>query len=102
MVAESIWIIKLHTGFAYLTCTLNIFYYKIFFMKTEAQLNNDILDFTMKMQQQFPELSKYVTEMPDATPDSNDPEINKKRLQEYYDSLKALVNKYSTSHTNNP
>jgi hypothetical protein len=67
-------------------------------MKTEAELNDLILKITMKIQEKFPELNKYITEMPVTIPDSNNPEINLKKLQEYYDSLTALVNKYSPSH----
>ena len=67
-------------------------------MKTETQLNTDILSLTMKIQAKFPELVKYITEMPVTIPDSNDPDISIKKLQEYYDSLKALVTKYSPSH----
>jgi phage-related tail protein len=67
-------------------------------MKTEIQLNQEILALTMEIQVKFPELAKYITEMPVTIPDSNDPEVTIKKLQEYYDSLKDLVNKYSTSH----
>ena len=32
-------------------------------MKTENQLNAEILEMTMKIQEQFPELSKYIAEI---------------------------------------
>ena len=67
-------------------------------MKTAEQLNDAILKITMKIQEKFPELNKYITEMPVTIPDTDDPEVTTKKLQEYYDSLKALVNKYSPSH----
>jgi len=98
MVAESIRSFKFSAGYAYLIVYLIISPRQNIFMKTEAQVNDDILKITMKIQQQFPELVQYITEMPVTIPDSNDPEISIKKLQEYYDSLTALVNKYSPSH----
>ena len=67
-------------------------------MKTEAELNGAILKITMKIQEKYPELNKYISEMPLTIPDSGNPEINIQKLQEYYDSLTALVNKYSPTH----
>ncbi len=67
-------------------------------MKTEKEINNDILKITMTIQEKFPELSKYIAEMPETIPDSDDPEINIKNLKSYYDSLEALLKKYATNH----
>ncbi|GAB2810296.1 hypothetical protein [Ferruginibacter profundus] len=67
-------------------------------MKTEAELNDAIVKLTMKIQENFPELNKYLNEMPVTIPDTDNPEMNIKKLQEYYDSLTDLVNKYSLSH----
>ena len=61
-------------------------------------LNNDILNITMKIQDEFPELSKYITEMPVTIPNEEDPEINTKNLQDYYNSLDALLKKYTRTH----
>lgn len=68
-------------------------------MKTEAELNKDILKTTMTIQEKFPELSKYIGEMPATLPDTDDPEINNKMLKEYSDSLDALLKKYIPSHS---
>jgi hypothetical protein len=67
-------------------------------MKTENDLNEDILNLTMKINKMFPELSKYIAEMPVTIPDSNDPKINYKILKDYYDSLDALFKKYAPNH----
>ncbi len=67
-------------------------------MKTEKQLNTDILEMTMKIQEQFPELSKYITEMPVTIPNAATPEITTKILQEYYDSLVILLKDYTINH----
>ena len=67
-------------------------------MKTEKQLNTDILEMTMKIQEQFPELSKYIAEMPATIPNAISPEINIKTLQDYYDSLAILLKDYAINH----
>jgi len=63
-------------------------------MKTESELDNDILAITMKIKEQFPELSKYVLEMPVTIPSVENPEMNLKALQDYYDSLEILLKDY--------
>jgi len=67
-------------------------------MKTEKELNNDILKITMAIRDNFPELSKYLNEMPVTIPVSNNQEINLKNLQDYFNSLNALFRKYVINH----
>ncbi len=67
-------------------------------MKTEKQLNNDILKITMTIGEKFPELSKYIGEMPVKLPDSTSDEMSIKNLSDYHDSLNALLNNYSMNH----
>ncbi len=68
-------------------------------MKTEKELNSDILKLTMTIQDKFPELTKYIAEMPVTIPDTENPEINIKILKDYYNSLEALLNKYESNHS---
>jgi hypothetical protein len=68
-------------------------------MKNEEELNADILKITMTMRDRYPELTKYISEMPDTIPDGKNPTINIKNLQDYYDSLKQILLKYAPSHT---
>lgn len=63
-------------------------------MKTEHELNADILKISMKIRENYPELSKYITEMPVTIPNVVSPEINIKSLSDYYDSLLELIKKY--------
>ncbi|WP_310560489.1 hypothetical protein [Flavobacterium sp.] len=63
-------------------------------MKTEEELYAAILKITMEIKIQFPELSKYISEMPETIPNVENPKINRKVLQEYYDSLHILVKDY--------
>ena len=64
-------------------------------MKTEQQLNSDILKVTTAIEENFPELSKYIAEMPVKFSEGDSPEINIKRLSDYYDSLDTLLNNYT-------
>jgi len=70
-------------------------------METENELNNEILKTTMLIHDKFPELSKYIIEMPVTIPDVNDPEINIKSLRKYRDSLNTLLNKFASTHGKN-
>jgi len=67
-------------------------------MKTEKQLNSDILEITMKIKEEYPELSKYILEMPVTIPNMENPEVTRKALQEYYDSLDILLKDYVENH----
>jgi hypothetical protein len=67
-------------------------------MKTEAELNAAILKTIMIIKEQYPELTKYLVEMPDTIPNEKNPEINSKTLEEYYDSLVSILKKYAPNH----
>ena len=68
-------------------------------MKTEKELNADILAITMIIHEKFPELSKYLVEMPATIPNVSSPKITTKTLQDYYDSLKILLKDYDINHS---
>lgn len=63
-------------------------------MKTEKDLDTAILKITLEIKEKYPELSKYVLEMPVTIPSVENPEVNRKALQDYYNSLEALLNDY--------
>ena len=67
-------------------------------MKNEVELNQDILSLTMKIKEKYPELSKYISEMPVKTSDSADNTNSTKSLSEYYESLDALLRNYIPNH----
>ena len=64
----------------------------------ENDLNSKILTITMKIKDHYPELSKYLEEMPVTIPSENDPEITLNNLKSYYESLNSLLNKYKMEH----
>ena len=68
-------------------------------MKSENELYSDILNVTMKIKTQFPELSMYILEMPVTIPNVENPKINQEVLQEYYDSLSILLKDYLNNET---
>ena len=68
-------------------------------MKSEAELNENIIKITTTIRSEFPELMKYLNEMPVTIPIEQSPEINTKILKEYYDSLLELLRKYAPNHS---
>ena len=66
--------------------------------EAEKDLNSGILKITMKIKEQYPELYKYIEEMPVTIPDEKHPEITLQNLKIYYDSLNSILNKYILEH----
>lgn len=64
-------------------------------MKTENEISKDIIATTLGIQKDFPELSKYIIEMPVTIPNVANPKITADNLKDYNESLNALVTKYS-------
>lgn len=67
-------------------------------METEKELNSKILKLTMRIKDKYPELSKYLEEMPVTIPDEKNPKITPENLNAYYTSLNAILNKYILGH----
>jgi hypothetical protein len=66
--------------------------------ETEKELNAKILEITMIIKTQHPELSKYIEEMPVTIPDEQHPEITLQNLDAYYQSLTSMLKKYLMEH----
>lgn len=64
------------------------------YKKSEKELNANILKITLTIKDKYPELSKYIEEMPVTIPDEKNPVVNLKNLKGYYDSLNSVLNKY--------
>jgi hypothetical protein len=65
-------------------------------MKSEKKCNAAILKKILIINEKYPELSKYLSEMPVTVPIVAHPEIGCKALKEYYESLTILVKKYDS------
>jgi hypothetical protein len=68
-------------------------------MKIEKEINADILKITMTIRADYPELSKYLNEMPITIPVVATPEMNNKILFEYYKSLESMLKEYIPNHS---
>lgn len=71
------------------------------YQEIEKDLNSKILKITMNIKDNYPELSKYLEEMPVTIPDEQNPDITLKNLSSYYDSLNSLLNKYILEQSQN-
>ena len=69
-------------------------------MKSEIELTEDIMAITLKIEANYPELLKFIEEMPDKS-DFSDNNITTTNLSGYYDSLDTLFEDYSLSHSSN-
>jgi nitrate/nitrite-specific signal transduction histidine kinase len=69
-------------------------YEQSFDSNVEKDLNESILKLSMTIHEDYPELSKYIEEMKETIPNSNNPEITSSSLKRYYNSLKALLDNY--------
>lgn len=67
-------------------------------METEEELNEKIMKLTMVIQENYPELAKYMNEMPVTVPTENNPEINRQALSKYYESLVSWFRNYVAEH----
>jgi hypothetical protein len=65
-------------------------------MRTIATLQQSIIKITTTIKQEYPELSKFIVEMP--MNNSENEEVNFKSLEDYYNSLKNILNKYAKTH----
>jgi hypothetical protein len=65
-------------------------------MHTEEELNEKIMKLTMVIEENYPELTKYLSEMPVANPTESNPEINRQELSKYYDTLVSWFRGYVT------
>jgi hypothetical protein len=68
-------------------------------MKTKTEVDQDILSLLSKIKEEFPELLKYILEMPITVKYSKGDVISVENLTDYHSSLEKLVEKYALEHT---
>lgn len=66
-------------------------------MKQIRELERAILDLLMKIRNDFPELSKYLAEMPQADAGTDTAAVGVNSLSNYYNSLEELLAEYTKS-----
>lgn len=67
-------------------------------METEKELNTKIMKTIMLIQKDYPELAKYIDEMPITIPNESHPHVNIKNLKDYFDSLSNVLQDYMLTH----
>ncbi len=67
-------------------------------MELKNDLNEAILNITMKIRNDYPELSNYLNEMVVTIPDVATPEMTNKIMLDYYNSLDSMLKKYDATH----
>lgn len=67
-------------------------------METEKTLTERIMAITTLIHESYPELADFTTEMTLTNPDEKDPDVNRRKLKEYYDELIEMVKRYKTHH----
>ena len=63
-------------------------------MQADKKINEKILALTRSIREKYPELQKFLGEMPITIPNDSNPEITLKVLEDYYNSLSALIKRY--------
>ena len=67
-------------------------------MESQNDLNDDIRLTTLKIQEDYPELIKYMNEIPRNFESNGEKGINNKELKGYLDSLNNLLETYAKKH----
>jgi hypothetical protein len=60
----------------------------------ERDLNLKIIEVTNRIKDHYPQLTRFLDEMPIAVADDKNVEITLRNLRSYYDSLNTMLNKY--------
>ncbi len=68
------------------------------FLEIEKALNSKIMKLTLKIQDDCPELLKYMGEMSDGMPAEDNPEVTLRNLNAYLESLQTMYKKYMNEH----
>ena len=68
-------------------------------METQNELNDKIRLTTLKIQEENPELMKYINEIPrDSLISTKEEEVNNKALKDYLNSLNKILETYAKEH----
>lgn len=68
------------------------------FSKKEKEIDAKILDVINTINKKYPELIKYINEIPTFDRNKDTPDITIKHLNGYYESLCSILMKYGAEH----
>lgn len=71
-------------------------------MKTKEELERDIVNITMRIHNEYPELSKFISEMPEDSSGKNFNHEGTANFENYYNSLEEVLLEYSKTHDEEP
>ncbi|MDP2176375.1 MAG: alpha/beta fold hydrolase [Bacteroidota bacterium] len=63
-----------------------------------TMINQKILELTNEIRDKYPELLKYLNEMPISIPNKENPEVHTDQLKAYYNQLLEILNQYKETH----
>ena len=67
-------------------------------MLSEKEVTEAIAKLTIEIREKYPEIGKYLNEMTVTNPDEEHPRINVELMNDYYETLKLMVEKYAAEH----
>lgn len=67
-------------------------------METRQELTDKILKITVLIQEKYPELLKYLSEVEETLPILEHPHVNTDDLAKYYQTLEEMLNDYLLEH----
>ena len=67
-------------------------------MESKKNLNDNALLTTLKIQEEYPELIKYINEIPRNLQSNTEKGVSHKALKDYLDSLNNLLETYAKEH----
>jgi hypothetical protein len=67
-------------------------------MESQNDLNETIFLTTVKIQEEFPELTKYLGEIPENFQSNTGKGVNNQELKDYLESLNDLLETYAKEH----
>lgn len=67
-------------------------------MKKIQKLTQEINELTVRIEQEYPELYRYLDENPITIPVDDEAKLTYKSFADYLESLKSILEKYMESH----
>ena len=67
-------------------------------MESKNELNDNIRLITLKIQEDYPELIKYMNEIPRSLSSGTEKKVNNNELKDYLASLNDLLETYAKEH----
>ncbi len=67
-------------------------------MESKNDINDNIRLTTLKIQEEYPELIKYINEIPRNFLSNVEKGVNNKELKDYLDSLNTILETYAKEH----